>query len=491
MKKILLVAAILFFGLAVTASANHAPTNLTIVRSAAKTVTIGWTSVPGVTGYGLYRDGTRIATAGAAATSAKFGTSEYRQYVLGVQALKTGGEMSTITVEPRWVVISVNIPDEPTPPPPAPNITLTQQPPSSTPATDATLAWTATNATAFSCKLDTAASEVCASPKQYSSLAVGVHTFTLTATGPGGQSSTSASWTVEAVQPPPMSTANVWVDPNGGSCARSASVVGYSDSAACGSFLAAYAAAQSGDTVGVTGSLGDQFFAGDWRGSQPSGTKTLTFRGQTGNKVRQLVFGSPNLTFDGINVDAGGAKTSGAAFENGGDRFTFKNGSIGNVVDEKGALVTGAGIVFENTYFHDVRIATSGVHNECIWAGVPEGMRITNSTFFNCATMDIFFTYPDYWNPLPPPYGNVTLENNTFDAPRDIGGGTRGYTLYIAKNGAQNQYPMEGWRVRNNSFEDESGTTLDYGVANDQTVGANNVFCGNTGNTIASWKVPC
>ena len=489
MKKILLVAAILFFALAVTASANHAPTNLSIVRSSAKTVTVGWTAVPGVTGYGLYRDGTRIATAGVNATSAKFGTPEYRQYVLGVQALKTGGETSTITVEPRWVTVSVSIPDEPTPPPPAPNITLTQQPTNPTQATSATFAWTASNAAGFSCKLDAAAAEVCTSPKTYSSLALGAHTFVLTATGPGGQAQASYSWLIESTPPPPpFSSANLWVDANGGSCTRSTAVVGYNDATACGSFLAAYAAAQSGDTVGVTGSLGNQFFAGDWQGNQPSGTKTLTFTGQPGNKVRQLVFGSPNLTFDGINVDAGGAKTSGATFENGGDRFTFKNGSIGNVVDEKGALVTGAGIVFENTYFHDVRIATSGVHNECVWAGVPEGMRITNSEFFNCATMDIFFTYPDYWNPLPPPYGNVTLENNQFDVPRSFGGSPNGYSVYITKNGAQNQFPMSGWRVRNNFFDPRS-----YGVANDQTVGSNNVFCGNTGHAglPSGWKNPC
>jgi len=202
--------------------------------------------------------------------------------------------------------------------------------------------------------------------------------------------------------------------------------------------------------------------------------------------IRGLHIGSPNLTFDGLNVDAGRQKTNGAAFENGGDPFTFKNGSIGNVVDEKGALVTGAGAVFDNVRFHDVYIVTSGVHNECLWAGVAEGMRITNSTFFNCATMDIFFTYPDYWNPLPPPYGNVTLENNTFDVPRAQNEVPNGYMIYITKNGANNQYPMSGWRVRNNTFD-----TRSYGVANDQTLGSNNVFCGNTGGAPSGWKTAC
>jgi hypothetical protein len=119
-RLFLAAAAIVFFSLVVTASASHAPTSLSIVRYSAKTVTVGWSAVPGVTGYGLFVDGTRVATAGASATQAKFGTPEWRRYVLGVSALKTGGATSTITVDPRWVTVSVDIPDEEEPPPPPP-----------------------------------------------------------------------------------------------------------------------------------------------------------------------------------------------------------------------------------------------------------------------------------------------------------------------------------------------------------------------------------
>ena len=115
--NLIAVVALAFFALAVTASASHAPTNLTIVKYAAKTVTIGWSPVTGITGYGLYVDGVRVATAGPAATQAKFGTPVWRRYVLGVQALKTGGDTSTITVDPRWVVVSTYVPPEPQPSP--------------------------------------------------------------------------------------------------------------------------------------------------------------------------------------------------------------------------------------------------------------------------------------------------------------------------------------------------------------------------------------
>ena len=48
---------------------------------------------------------------------------------------------------------------------------------------------------------------------------------------------------------PPAASANLWVDPNGGSCARSSTPTPYVDAAACSSFQAAYKAALPGDLV--------------------------------------------------------------------------------------------------------------------------------------------------------------------------------------------------------------------------------------------------
>jgi hypothetical protein len=256
-----------------------------------------------------------------------------------------------------------------------------------------------------------------------------------------------------------------------------------SASAPCKSFARAYSVAASGAVVSVgAGVYGSQFFAGGYGGSQPQGTKQLTFRGEPGNAVRQLHFHSPNLTFDGINVDAGGAQlgdSDGATFENGGEPFTFKNGSIGNVVDQKGAMIDGPGMVFDNVRFHDVVIRTNGVHSECIFASVPEGMIVRNSTFENCAVMDIFFVYPDWWSPLPPVYGNVVLEGNNFGHPD----GT--YALYIAKIGTSipSSAPVNGWKIRNNNF--------DGPVNIDAPIGTGNTFCGNTGAAPTNWKNAC
>ena len=142
----------------------------------------------------------------------------------------------------------------------------------------------------------------------------------------------------------------------------------------------------------------------------------MTFRGGSGVKVRELDNSASNVTFDGINVDANMATT--AAFENhgapGADNVTFKNAAIGNVIDEKGALVSGSNFTFDNVLFHDVEIHTRGVHLECLYAIVVPGMTIRNSEFENCGVFDVFFTWGFWWSPLPSAYGGVTLEGNHF-----------------------------------------------------------------------------
>ena len=73
-----------------------------------------------------------------------------------------------------------------------------------------------------------------------------------------------------------------------------------------------------------------------------------------------MVNDASNVTFDGINVDAGGVKTAGAAFELGGSSVTVKNAEIGNVVDEKAMLATGANHTVDNVTFHDAIFRTDG-----------------------------------------------------------------------------------------------------------------------------------
>ena len=183
----------------------------------------------------------------------------------------------------------------------------------------------------------------------------------------------------------------------------------------------------------------------------PGGSKAVTFSGSPGAKLRQLENNAANVTFDGIEVDAAFAQTAG--FQNhDAANVTFRDGRIGNVTDEKGALVSGANFTFDNVVFHDVRVTDPSVHNECVYAiGVP-GMTVRNSLFYSCATMDLFFTYGSWWIPLPPAYGNVTLENNDFGHTYKDDGTWHYYSLYVG-NTAADGGTLSGWKVRNNTFE--------------------------------------
>jgi chitodextrinase len=292
--------------------------------------------------------------------------------------------------------------------------------------------------------------------------------------------------------PPSGSAANLWIDSNGGSCTRLGSPGAYVDAQACASFAAAYGAAQSGDSVRVrAGSYPAQFFAGGAGASQGGGSKTLTFIGETGAVVRQIHSGSDNLTFDGIVIDGGGQKTTGAGFENGGgDNVTFKNGRIGDIADEKGALVSGLNVTFDNVVFHDVVLRTAGVHLECIMALWNEGMTIRNSRFENCGIMGASIGIGDWWQPPPPAYSNVTLENNWFGTARvDNGACCAAYSLALwatkVPASANDFGVFRNWRVRNNYFEPGSG------VIARPTNDGSSVFCGNTGNAPSNWKNAC
>ena len=184
-----------------------------------------------------------------------------------------------------------------------------------------------------------------------------------------------------------------------------------------------------------------------------------------------------NVVYDGINVDANAQHTTGSAFGVGGDGTVVKNASIGNVTDEKAMLATGSNITIDNVLFHDAVLTPAGqsrdVHMECVYAiGVP-GFTIRNSTFRDCAIMDLFFTYGGWWTPQPPAYGNVTIENNVFGHSEDDDNTSwHYYGLYIASIGPNGTAdPMSGWVVRNNTFEQSALIAPDRGSNGTRWVG--------------------
>jgi hypothetical protein len=262
---------------------------------------------------------------------------------------------------------------------------------------------------------------------------------------------------------PPASAATRYLSPSG-------SDAGNCLSAPCATFARAYNQAASGDVI-VVG-------AGVYPGRQETpdgGTKSVTFTGEPGNKVRQLFNNASNVTFDGLDVDAGAGTPTGAAFENYGTGVTFRNGRIGNVVDEKGALLGGwsstasMNVVIDNVDFHDVIQEGDGVHNECVYSMSP-GIVIRNSTFRACATMDLMITRGFWWNQ--PAYGGVTLENNVF-AHSTNGREPRFHYYGVLIHGEMGQ--LTNARIVNNTFENWVGGFTTAEIDSASGVWANNI----------------
>ena len=86
---------------------------------------------------------------------------------------------------------------------------------------------------------------------------------------------------------------------------------------------------------------------------------------------------------------------------------------------------------------------SDGVHNECVFSEAP-GLTIRNSTFRNCATMDLSIVRGDWWGQAP--YGDVTLENNVFGHSTNADGWHH-YGLSWSNDA------FERVRVVNNTFE--------------------------------------
>jgi chitodextrinase len=291
------------------------------------------------------------------------------------------------------------------------------------------------------------------------------------------KTSIAASTSACAPPPPPPPSgggANLWMDTNSGSCTRQASPGGYVDAQACGSMQAALDAAQSGDVVNIVdGTYGSQGL---------SGSKQVTFRaaGPGRPNFGQIINAGSNNTIKGIQIenrnDFNGPCTdpeNGVLFPCGtnetyddvvidglnksgnhgiagvGDRFTLKNSEIRNIVDAKGFEGGADDMLIENNYWHNIRVVTDGVHNECVYVDGGDRSVFRGNLFIGCPTMALFFTN---WNGGAP-YSNVTVENNIFGHTLDTGGNWHGSCSFKIGWGANNQNTVIGWVVRYNTFE--------------------------------------
>ena len=230
---------------------------------------------------------------------------------------------------------------------------------------------------------------------------------------------------------------------------------------------AAYNSSPSGTVIEVrSGTYGAQTSGRDEGRHVP--------RRRPGNKVRQLHNYASNVTFEGLDIDANGTHADRCGLrERRRTNVTFKNSRVGNVVDEKGALLAGwesaasMNLVIDNVEFHDVVQAGTSIHNECLFTQSP-GLTVRNSTFRNCATMDMMSRRGDWWGQ--PSYGGITLENNVFGHSVN---GRRLALLRLAAHGNMGQF--ENARIVNNTFENAVGGVTTAAAAPTSGVWANNI----------------
>ena len=126
-------------------------------------------------------------------------------HTFSVRATDAAGNTDPTPATREWTVSSTPPPPDTTPP----ETTIVSSPPSTTTSTSASFSFNSTESgSSFECQLDGAAFGSCNSPKSYSGLSVGSHTFTVRATDPAGNvdpTPASWSWTVQSPPPPPPS----------------------------------------------------------------------------------------------------------------------------------------------------------------------------------------------------------------------------------------------------------------------------------------------
>ncbi len=166
-----------------------------------------------------------------------------------VRATDAAGNVDPTPATRQWTVDTTPPPVDDTTPP---NTTIGSGPPATTTETSAAFTFSSNEpGSSFACKLDSAVFSPCSSPKSFSGLSIGSHTFTVRATDAAGNvdaSPASRTWTVQAPPPPPPPP------PPGDAC-----VAGATNATSASAVTSAVSA---GKDVCVTADVGNVNFTG-------------------------------------------------------------------------------------------------------------------------------------------------------------------------------------------------------------------------------------
>jgi Concanavalin A-like lectin/glucanases superfamily len=258
------------------------------------------------------------------------------------------------------------------------------------------------------------------------------------------------------------STANLWVDTDGGTCTRSSSPTTYSNAAAC-SPNAALAAASGGDTVLIKG--GSYGLISLTASAPGSVVKFFGAAGETVTGTALVISGTGNVSVQGIDqltdsidientnhvwvkdtytklgaTDSPGIYTVCADDthleynEIQGDYSLAQYGDgIQLFPDSHGSGCHSDGITIDHAYVHDLHDYNALVdnHEDALQVGDAQGLTVKNSRFNNCSTQCVFVS--DY-NWAPAHASDIVLENNMIGYAQSgshavMLGGATNYTL--------------------------------------------------------------
>jgi hypothetical protein len=116
--------------------------------------------------------------------------------------------------------------------------------------------------------------------------------------------------------------------------------------------------------------------------------------------------------------------------------LTVKGGSYGpnhvypdDTVASKNTSNTNSSIVIDNVLFHDQSHSVPGQHFECLQVWAARGLVIQNSTFTNCSYFDLFIQHVQQSGcpACAPTPSDITIENNWFDCCTDYTTGSNTY----------------------------------------------------------------
>jgi hypothetical protein len=269
---------------------------------------------------------------------------------------------------------------------------------------------------------------------------------------------------------PPNTVANLWVDTNGGTCTRQATAAAYNDAAACGSFNAAYQAAQPGDLVLVqSGNYGDTVINQKVSAAAPNITiqpagganvtmhtleiigSYLTLKGpvsiSNNTPTEHLIFpghvgsnlvDTTNVTIDGYTIDGQNTTSDLVKFLGGANNITLRNMDISHNTDSKlvqieeytdGSWPTphhNSNITIEYSKIHDQIQTSNSVHAECLWIDKMTGLTVRGTLFSGCiSTGDIIFNH----NGGVATPSDYLFENNIFESSHDANNTPGAYTI--------------------------------------------------------------